>query len=116
MPNTREKLIELIETTVPREKVAAYGEVPVTVGQIADHLIANGVTVQEWIPASEPPKKNGYYLCVVCVSAVNQRKEYRRMILFWEDNVWIDMANCFRTKKPLYWMPMADVPQPPKGE
>ena len=86
------------------------------VGFIADHLIANGVTVQEWIPASEPPKENGYYLCVVCVSAVNQRKEYRRMILFWEDNVWIDMANCFRTKKPLYWMPMADVPQPPKGE
>lgn len=49
----REKLIELIETTVPREKVAAYGEVPVTVGQIADHLIANGVTIQKWIPVTE---------------------------------------------------------------
>ena len=23
---------------------------------IADHLITNGVTAQEWIPASEPPK------------------------------------------------------------
>jgi hypothetical protein len=69
-------------------------------------LMNNGVTVQKWIPASEPPKENGYYLCVVCVSSVNQRKEYRRMILFWEDNVWIDMANCFRTKKPLYWMPL----------
>ena len=53
MPNTREKLIDLIETTVPREKVAAYGEVPVTVGRIADHLIANGVTVQQWIPVTE---------------------------------------------------------------
>ena len=28
----------------------------------ADHLIANGVTVQEWFPVSEPPKKNGRYL------------------------------------------------------
>lgn len=34
-----------------------------TVQKIADHLLANGVTVQEWIPVSEPPKewkhKNG---------------------------------------------------------
>lgn len=79
-----------------------------------DRLIANGVTLQKWIPVTERlPDENGYYLCVVCVSSVNQRKEYRRMILFWEDNVWIDMANCFRTKKPLYWMPL---PDPPKGE
>ena len=68
----------------------------------------------KWIPVTERlPEENGYYLCMVCVSAVNQRKEYRHMILFWEDNVWIDMANCFRTKKPTRWMPL---PQPPKGE
>ncbi len=80
----------------------------------AEYLIAHGVTVQEWISVKERlPEENGYYLCVVCVSSVNQRNEYRRMILFWEDNVWIDMANSFRTKKPLYWMPL---PEPPKGE
>ena len=83
---------------------------------LADFLIAHGVTVQEWIPASEPPKENGYYLCVILFSAVGNKKEYRRKILFWEDNVWIEMANCFRTVKPLYWMPMAEMPQPPKGE
>ena len=26
-----------------------------------DHLIANGVTVQQWIPVSEPPTKEGWY-------------------------------------------------------
>lgn len=26
-------------------------------GRIADHLIANGVTIQKWIPANKPPKK-----------------------------------------------------------
>ena len=68
----------------------------------------------KWIPVTERlPEENGYYLCVVCVSAVNQRKEYRRKILFWEDNVWIEMENCFRTQKALYWMPL---PEPPKGE
>ena len=25
-------------------------------------LVANGVTIQEWIPVSEPPKENGQYL------------------------------------------------------
>ena len=31
---------------------------------IADNMIAHGVTVQEWIPVSEPPKKKGTY--IVC--------------------------------------------------
>ena len=109
MKTTRKKIIDLLD------------EFPVQMewhdnADLSNFLLSHGVTVQEWIPANEPPKENGYYLCVVCVSAVNQRKEYRRMTLFWEDNVWTDMANCFRTKKPLYWMPMADMPQPPKGE
>ena len=45
MPNTREKLIELLDIIIqPGEK---------TLGDIADHLIANGVTMQKWIPVSE---------------------------------------------------------------
>ena len=111
MPNTREKLIELQRDAFIEWKTKGEGKL---IEQIADHLIANGVTVQKWIPVTERlPEENGYYLCVVCVSAVNQRKEYRRKILFWEDNVWIDMANCFRTKNPTHWMPL---PESPKGE
>ena len=114
----REKLIELIregeKKIVIADLMTPEQQKEYIYSQLADHLIANGLAVQRWIPVTERlPEANGYYLCVVCVSAVNQRKEYRRMILFWEDNVWIEMANCFRTKKPLYWMPL---PDPPKGE
>jgi hypothetical protein len=49
----REKLIELLESTVSKEEVAAYGEVYVSTSRVADHLIANGVTIQKWIPVSE---------------------------------------------------------------
>ena len=117
--DVREKLVELLS------QIQSYGvkqgnhithQEGKTNREIASHLIANGVTVQEWISASEPPKENGYYLCVILFSAVGSKKEYRRKILFWEENVWIEMANCFRTVKPLYWMPMAEMPKPPKGE
>lgn len=109
--DVREKLVELL-TDDYCPLLYMQGDV----GNLADYLIKRGVTVQEWTPVSEPPKENGYYLCVILFSAVNNKKEYRRKILFWEDNVWIEMANCFRTVKPLYWMPMAEMPQPPKGE
>lgn len=65
-----------------------------------------------WIPVTERlPEENGYYLCEVCFSSVRDCKSYRRMILYWEDNVWIDMPNCFKTRNPTHWMPL---PQPPK--
>ena len=35
------------------------------IGSIADHLIANDVTVNEWHPASELPKEDGSYLVFV---------------------------------------------------
>ena len=51
--DVREKLVELL--------AEFYGVDPmyhgVDANALADHLIAHGVTVQEWIPASEPPKK-----------------------------------------------------------
>ena len=47
--DVREKLVELIES-------ARYCGSN-TSEEIADNLLENGVTVQEWIPASEPPKK-----------------------------------------------------------
>ena len=47
--DVRGKLVELLDIIIqPGQK---------TLGDIADCLINNGVTVQEWIPASEPPKE-----------------------------------------------------------
>ena len=56
--DVREKLVEILKTKYDHfcdqcgiNKDSKYIE------NLASHLIANGVTVQEWIPASEPPKK-----------------------------------------------------------
>ena len=46
MPNTREKLIELLT------QVAVLGDY-LDMRKVADHLIANGVTIQKWIPVTE---------------------------------------------------------------
>ena len=51
--DVREKLVELL--------TEFYGFDPMYYGvdalAIAQHLITHGVTVQEWIPAEEPPKE-----------------------------------------------------------
>jgi hypothetical protein len=107
----REKLIELLESTVPKEEVAAYGEVYVSTSRIADHLIANGVTIQKWIPVSEPPKENGCYL--VTVKHWLDGKPVAREA-FWNS---VDWLSCEKrqeiTPRVTHWMPL---PEPPKGE
>lgn len=52
----KEKLIELLDGMF-------NGECCIDKTEAADFLITNGVTVQEWIPVSSPPKKPGEYLC-----------------------------------------------------
>ena len=46
MPNTREKLIEALRAIAHEN---CFGSIE----KIADHLIANGVTIQQWIPVTE---------------------------------------------------------------
>ena len=53
--NVREKLVELLDRFVYDDWYSN--------DEIAEELISNGVTVQEWIPVSSPPKKPGDYLC-----------------------------------------------------
>lgn len=118
--DVKEKLVELLKEISYDQKLFWYDLWDMREGaeDIADLLIANGVTVQEWIPASKPPQENGYYLCVVLISACGNKKKFGRKILYWEDNVWIEKSNSFRIEKPLHWMPMAEMPlpQPPEGE
>ena len=53
--DVREKLVELLDIIIqPGQK---------TLGDIADYLISNGVTVQEWISVKDRlPEKDGAYL------------------------------------------------------
>ena len=74
---------------------------------IADHLLANGVTVQEWISVNEQeePTENGTYLCHGYWFG-SRRKQTETAEFFGEWNI----ANNFILT---HWMPL---PQPPKGE
>ena len=92
MDNTREKLIELLKS----------GGVAFPIST-ADHLIANGVTVQKWIPVTErlPDWRDGKVLVStsygisICERTVNGR---------WKG---------LHAKWITHWMPL---PQPTKGD
>ena len=110
MPNTREKLIELIV----QGNIMAFGRSESFAEIIADHLIANGVTVQKWIPVTErlPEKGTGKVLVVkqfrgkpyIDIGEIIEGKAY-----CYTDDYAINLAE----HKLTHWMPL---PEPPKGE
>ena len=101
MPNTREKLIELLVNCedIVRSWDGTYGEA-------ADHLIANDVTVQKWIsvkdrlPTEEDASERGW---VLAYSNDNRHiiADYKSVILF--------------SHLISHWKVLTS-PQPPKGE
>ena len=118
--DVREKLVELVKRAITDWKHGDVSEM------IADHLIANGVTVQEWINSDEMLPEfpclaidaNGNSVFIPdgiltikdkhgewCINA-SLAKEVRLIdgtkmdALIWENRI-------------AYWMP---IPQPPKGE
>ena len=98
--DVREKLVELIES-------ARYWGSN-TSEEIADHLISNGVTVQEWIPVNDERKpKEGED---VLVAVFDGYDTYTDMDCLMRDGKW-----CFETEnyKVTHWM---ERPEPPKGE
>ena len=97
--DVREKLVELL-TNSPQLDVLDW-----TTGweEAANYLIAHGVTVQEWIPVSEPPKEKGTY--IVCTDKGGI------LLGHWYGKEWNVGGGA---KKHLaYWMKK---PEPPKGE
>lgn len=112
----REKLIELLESTVSKEEVAAYGEVYVSTRRIADHLIANGVTIHKWIPVSERlPDKDGEYLVRLNNKSIINLKYERKFGSFgyWLSIILDEDAEWFTHYGVTHWMPL---PEPPKEE
>lgn len=97
--DVKEKLMELLCKMI---------RPTITVGEQADFLIANGVTVQEWIPASEPPKEPGEYIVAQKHWSDGHLETKKGK---WNGVEWlVDGRESLRVA---YWMPM---PEPPKGE
>ena len=99
--NTKEKLVELLDRFVYDDW---YGN-----DDIAEKLISNGVTVQEWVPVTEKlPEDSGYYLVV-------HRNKYNGSISiafemyikckigeWWENDYAYDVT---------HWMPLPEMPK-----
>ena len=93
--DVREKLVALLDRFVYDDWYSN--------GDIAEKLIDNGVTVQEWKPISEPPKEKGTY--IVCTDNGGV------LLGYWYGTAW--NAGGWAKKHLAYWM---EKPQPPKGE
>ena len=104
--DVRKKLVELIidaKRTDP--ETGSFTE------YLADDLISNGVTVQEWISVDdELPEVGGY---VVCIAKRNPFSRFMPMVARIEKNGWANPMTEQYISEVTHWMPMT---QPPKGE
>ncbi len=115
--NVREKLVELLKTNACPSPFTCdpacryYGLGDCFPERFADHLIAHGVTVQEWISAKDRlPEAGGY---VVCIAKRNPFSRFMPMVARIEKNGWVNPITEQYISEVTHWMP---IPQPPKGE
>ena len=101
--NDREKLTQLLHSG--RDK---YFLLEFEAALLADHLLANGVTVRRWIPVTERlPEKQGEYFVMIEGDKISTTLYYE-----WADKYWFDFPNG-RKFVVTHWMPL---PEPPKEE
>ena len=91
--NVREKLVELIES-------ARYWGSN-TSEEIADHLISNSVTVQEWINADERVPDEP----MRCLVYTKRGKYWGYEITYYNKGFYTQYAET------IYWMPLPDPPE-----
>ena len=104
--DVREKLIDLILDAKRTEpETGRFTE------YLADHLVSNGVTVQEWISVyDELPAVGGY---VVCIAKRNPFSRFMPMVARIEKNGWVNPITEQYISEVTHWMKM---PDPQKGE
>ena len=139
MPNTREKLVDLLNEAEEYEVNTCmfHSECEDCPGRKygdncrdclkADYLIANGVTVQKWIPVSERlPEEDGRYLVfergylIPSIRVLSFARDGRKVDKYdfhrgWK-NVWYRYDSEWghlTTDDVTHWMPL---PEAPKGE
>ena len=127
--DVREKLVELLCNLPTPEFVIGTrraGKKLITAGFIADHLISNGVTIQEWISVKDrlPEIPEGYAESPEPVLYMMKNTKTIYAGYYGEGGVWkdkyfrqyADSRNGVDVDDVLCWMYQHDLPQPPKGE
>ena len=107
--DVRKKLVELLKSVLPnfRNNMAYWGEKPIY--EFADCLLANGVTVQEWISVDERLPEN----FISVLGYMTDAGEFP------------PVRECYTVGNAFFFPALGDVhpvshwcemPQPPKGE
>ena len=111
--DVREKLVELLGNIYLPIMDGPYviGEYRIPYKfkeEIADYLIANGVTVQEWVSVKEGLPENGKESVLIAL-------RWGEVDIGWcEDGRWrSEFVNEYEDGEVTHWMPL---PLPPKGE
>ena len=106
--DVREKLVELLnEAFFDYNHGKGDGYIP---KNFADHLVANGVTVQEWIPVKDRLPEDDSDV----IAYLRTGEEGRIFPAKYAKGVWFDcIFNKRVTETTTHWMPL---PEPPKGE
>ena len=121
----REKLVELIKEGI-RKGLRAKGDdrLDYSFEDVADRLISNGVTVQEWVSVKDRlPRKEEYtataedgteYYIRLLIAYKTDTVEYE--IGYYDGYKWMTEMPIRLIKDVVAWMPFPNLPQPPKGE
>lgn len=108
--DVREKLVEILKQAPFEGKVLDEWWWEEKIVRIVDHLIRNGVTVQEWISVEDRlPEVGGY---VVCIAKRNPFSRFMPMVARIEKNGWVNPITEQYILEVTNWMPL---PDPPKG-
>ena len=113
--DVREKLVEILKQAPFEGKVLDEWWWEEKIKRIADHLISNGVTVQEWISVKERlPEEGEYVLCVLKGFNYGGKIQVCKFVpadKFKDKPYFEHFRNGYPTVT--HWMPL---PHPPKGE
>ena len=110
--DVKENLVDLIKDGI-RKGLRARGDerLDYSFEDVADHLISNGVTVQEWVSVKDRLPEAGRY--VVCIAKRNPFSRFMPMVARIEKNGWVNPITEQYISEVTHWMP---IPQPPKGD
>ena len=120
--NVREKLVELLSNIylpmmAGQNAIGEYSIPHKFKKEIADHLIAHGVTVQEWISVKDRLPKLDEEVLVSAKDLHIKTNYYEVWSLFKchsGELIWVDNSgDGYNLTEVTHWMPL---PQPPKGE